>query len=117
MYHFARISDPASLRDPLLALLRTNQVRGTILLAGEGVNGTVAGPREGIDQVLTFLKQQPGLDQLTHKESICDEQPFKRTKVRLKKEIVTMGVDGIDPNQIVGTYVTPQQWNEHDRRP
>ena len=87
-------------------------VRGTILVAGEGINGTVSGSREGIDALLAFLRSQPGMTALEHKESYTDECPFLRTKVRLKKEIVTLGIKGVDPNRTVGTYVDPQDWND-----
>ncbi|MCK5884887.1 MAG: NAD-dependent epimerase/dehydratase family protein, partial [Alcanivorax sp.] len=86
--------------------------RGTLLLAREGINGTIAGSREGIDQVLHYLRRDPRLAALGHKESFDDHMPFYRMKVKLKKEIVTMGVSGIDPNKRVGTYVKPQDWNE-----
>lgn len=112
LYRFVRFTDFAVLREPLLEQLQKHDVRGTLILASEGINGTIAGPRKGIDSVLAYLREQPGLDELTHKESFCDEMPFRRTKVRLKKEIVTMGVDDIDPNQSVGTYVKPEDWNE-----
>ena len=88
-----------------------NEVRGTLLLAAEGVNGTIAGPRQGVDRVLAWLRSDPRLNSLETKESFVDENPFYRTKVKLKKEIVTMGVDDIDPNHIVGTYVKPADWN------
>ena len=86
-------------------------VKGTLLLAREGLNGTIAGTRQGIDMILSWLKKQPGLENLEYKESLSDEPPFRRSKVKLKKEIVTMGVDGIDPRYSVGTYVDPQDWN------
>ncbi|MEM9110929.1 MAG: rhodanese-related sulfurtransferase [Planctomycetota bacterium] len=111
LYRFVRLPDYALLRDPLLNQLKTHGVRGTLLLASEGVNGTIAGPREGVDAVLAYLKAQHGLAELTHKESFCDEMPFRRTKVRLKKEIVTMGVDELDPEHAAGTYVKPEDWN------
>ncbi|MEM9347577.1 MAG: rhodanese-related sulfurtransferase [Planctomycetota bacterium] len=111
LYRFVRLPDYALLRDPLLDQLKTHGVRGTLLLASEGVNGTIAGPREGVDAVLAYLKSQPGIAELTHKESFCDEMPFRRTKVRLKKEIVTMGVDNLDPEHAAGTYVKPEEWN------
>jgi UPF0176 protein len=82
-----------------------------LLLASEGINGTVAGTREGIDLLLAYLKAIPELAQLDHKESFCDEMPFYRMKVKLKKEIVTMGVEGIDPQVTVGRYVEPKDWN------
>jgi len=86
-------------------------VKGTLLLAGEGINGTIAGPREGIDSVLQYLRADPRLADLEHKESFDERMPFYRMKVKLKREIVTMGVEGIDPNQCVGTYVPPADWN------
>lgn len=112
LYKFVALENFQTIRQPLLDLMLEQQVRGTLLLAHEGINGTVAGSREGIDAVLDWLQQQPGLDAIVYKESFTDEAPFKRTKVKLKKEIVTMGVEDIDPNQVVGTYVEPKDWNE-----
>ncbi len=112
MYRFVRLDDYVSLREPFLAKLCELQVRGSLLLASEGLNGTVAGSRESIDALLAYLRSDPRLEALEVKESYCDESPFKRSRVRLKKEIVTMGVDGIDPNDAVGTYVDPKDWNE-----
>lgn len=86
-------------------------VKGTLLLAQEGINGTVAGPDSAIVDLLDFLKADPRMTGLDHKESRSETMPFYRMKVRLKKEIVTMGVEGVDPNEIVGTYVDPQDWN------
>ncbi|NTS78170.1 rhodanese-related sulfurtransferase [Catenovulum sp. SM1970] len=111
MYKFTRLEDFEKLREPLHQVMVDNQVKGTLLLANEGINGTVSGPREGIDAVLAWLKSDPRLADIEHKESLHDEQPFYRTKVKLKKEIVTMGVEGIDPNNVVGTYVEPKDWN------
>jgi UPF0176 protein len=88
-----------------------NQVRGTLLLAYEGINGTIAGSRNAIDKVLEWLRSDPRLTDIDHKESFTDNIPFNRAKVKLKKEIVTMGVQGIDPKRIVGTYVNPKDWN------
>jgi UPF0176 protein len=88
-----------------------NGIKGTLLIAEEGINGTVSGSREGIDGLLAWLKNDPRMVDIDHKESYCDEQPFYRTKVKLKKEIVTLGVEGVDPNKKVGTYVEPQDWN------
>jgi predicted sulfurtransferase len=90
----------------------TPGLKGTLLLASEGINGTVAGPREGIDRLIAFLHAQPEFADLEHKESWADKEPFLRMKVRLKKEIVTMGVPGTDPTKIVGTYVDPHDWND-----
>ncbi len=111
LYKFVRLDDFEQLREPLLALMLAHNVRGTLLLANEGINGTIAGPRAGIDAVLGWLHEDPRLADLEHKESFHDEHPFLRTKVKLKKEIVTMGVEGIDPNRTVGTYLSPKEWN------
>ncbi|MBT6431557.1 MAG: rhodanese-related sulfurtransferase [Deltaproteobacteria bacterium] len=111
LYHFARLEDFEDKQAPLLVMMKKLDVRGTLLLAREGINGTVSGSRESIDAMLTWLKEDPRLANLTHKESYCDAHPFYRTKVKLKKEIVTMGVEDIDPNHIVGTYVRPEDWN------
>jgi len=117
LYRFVRLDDFADLRQPLLDVMRENHVRGTLLLAGEGINGTVAGPRAGVDALLAWLKSDDRLAALTHKESLADEPPFHRTRVRLKKEIVTMGVTGVDPTHVVGTYVKPKDWNALIRDP
>ena len=111
LYHFVPVPHFAALRAPLQALCEENDVRGTLLLAHEGINGTIAGPPEGVRAVLSFLRRQPEFSALEHKESHAAEMPFLRMKVRLKKEIVTMGVEDIDPNRSVGTYVAPQDWN------
>ncbi|MBX2851243.1 MAG: rhodanese-related sulfurtransferase [Phycisphaeraceae bacterium] len=112
LYRFVRLPGHAAMRQPLLDQMQNHGVRGTLLLAGEGINGTIAGSREGIDAILHYLRAQPALAELTHKESFCDEMPFRRTKVRLKKEIVTMGVQDIDPEHAAGTYVKPEDWND-----
>lgn len=112
LYRFVTLEDYHELREPLLDLCREQGVKGTLLLANEGINGTIAGTREGIDAVLDYLRADPRLAQLEHKESLDQGMPFYRMKVKLKKEIVTMGVEGIDPNQVVGTYVKPADWNE-----
>ena len=111
LYRFARLEDFETLRSPLQQLMQQHQVRGTLLLAREGINGTIAGPREGVDAVLAWLRADSRLSELGSKESLADENPFYRSKVKLKKEIVTMGVEDIDPVDIVGTYVKPQDWN------
>src|SRR5690554_6424597 len=97
LYHFVTLDDFESLRQPLLDLMLEHKVRGTLLLAAEGINGTIAGSRLGIDAVLAWLKADPRLADLDHKESYDDELLFYRSKVKLKKEIVTLGVEGIDP--------------------
>ena len=111
MYKFVRLENYALLKRPLLELMLEHRVRGTLLLAREGVNGTVAGSREGIDTVLGWLRTEAGTGELEVKISLSERPPFKRTKVKLKKEIVTMGIHDIDPNLIVGTYVEPDEWN------
>ncbi len=111
LYKFVSLPDFESLREPLLAQCLAAEVKGTLLLAEEGINGTIAGSRRGIDQVLAYLHSDPRFADVGHKESYDTEQPFYRMKVKLKKEIVTMGVDGIDPKDIVGTYVKPRDWN------
>ncbi len=111
MYKFVALEDFQTLREPLHKVMQDNGVRGTLLLASEGINGTVAGSREGIDALLTWLQQDPRLADIVYKESLDDSNPFHRTKVKLKKEIVTMGVEGIDPKRVVGTYVKPEEWN------
>ncbi|MCX8996879.1 rhodanese-related sulfurtransferase [Rhizobiaceae bacterium BDR2-2] len=112
LYHFAAFPGHAALREPLQALCDENGVKGTLLLAREGINGTIAGPDAGIRRVLAFLRAQPEFAGLEHKESHASKMPFLRMKVRLKKEIVTMGVEDIDPNKVVGTYLDPRAWNE-----
>jgi UPF0176 protein len=111
LYKFVTLEDYPDLRQPLLDVMLENGVKGTLLLAREGINGTVAGPRAGMDAVLGWLRSDPRLNDLDHKESLCDEMPFYRTKVKLKKEIVTIGVEGVSPNEKVGTYVEPADWN------
>ena len=112
LYHFTRFDDPAALQGPLLELCRAAQVRGILLLAREGINGTIAGPRAGIDKVLAHIRALPGCADLEHKESFSESQPFGRLKVRLKNEIVTMGQPDVDPNARVGHYVDPAEWND-----
>jgi UPF0176 protein len=110
-YRFGRVEDCARWRAPLLEACRTGGVKGTILLAGEGVNGTIAGGRQGISGVLELLRQMCGLTADDVKFSESDGMPFHRMKVRLKKEIVTMGVADLDPAADAGTYVDPADWN------
>lgn len=111
LYKFASLPDYKAMQAPLLALCNQHGIKGTLLLAQEGINGTVAGSRAGIDTLMQYLRTDSRLRDIEHKESHADEMPFYRMKVRLKKEIVTLGVPGIDPNKKVGTYVPPEQWN------
>ncbi|MEO1579353.1 MAG: rhodanese-related sulfurtransferase [Pseudomonadota bacterium] len=110
-YKFTAFDDPAALKPALAKLCCSNGVAGTILLAREGLNGTIAGPRGGIDLVLAHLRGLPGCADLEWKESTAAERPFNRMKVRLKREIVTMGQPDVDPSRAVGTYVDPAEWN------
>ena len=112
LYKFTRFDDYQQYREPLRQMMIDNEVRGTLLLACEGINGTISGDRSGIDTVLAYIQQIPAIGTVDYKESFTDTQPFFRTKVKLKKEIVTMGVEGIDPLQSVGRYVKPSEWND-----
>ncbi len=112
LYKFASLPDFRELSDPLRDKCVELGLKGTLLLAHEGINGTVAGSREAVDGLLEYLRADERLVDLEHKESPSDEQPFYRMKVKLKQEIVTMGVEGIDPRQSVGTYVPPRDWNQ-----
>ena len=111
LYKFTPLRDFGDYKPPLLATCQKANVYGTLLLAHEGINGTIAGTRDGIDAALAHIRQIPGCSDLEYKESFALENPFYRMKVRLKKEIVTMGVPDLDPNQTVGTYVAPKDWN------
>lgn len=111
-YKFVQLNDFAELRQPLAALCQANKIKGTILLAQEGINATLSGTDKDLETVLTHLKQDPRLADLTHKTSWAEEQPFERMKVKLKKEIVTLGQPGVSPTKKVGTYVEPQDWNQ-----
>lgn len=111
LYKFVDLPDFAAMHDPLLACCEAHQVKGTLLLASEGINGTIAGPEAGVRAVLAHLRSDARLAQLVHKESWSDKPPFLRMKVRLKKEIVTLRVPELDPNKTVGQYVKPQDWN------
>ena len=112
LYHFTRFSDPDALRGPLLDLCLGQEVKGSLLLAREGINGTIAGPRAGIDVVLAHIRALPGCSDLEWKEATATDAPFGRMKVRLKKEIVTMGQPDVDPKARVGNYVEPEDWND-----
>lgn len=112
LYKFAILEDYKALREPLLNLMLSRKVKGTLLLAHEGINGTIAGDRSAIDAVLAHLFSDDRLSGMSYKESYHQNNPFHRTKVKLKKEIVTMGVEDIDPKEIVGTYIKPKDWNQ-----
>jgi UPF0176 protein len=111
LYKFAPLSELESLRKEMLRVCNKNSVSGTLLLAEEGINGTIAGTRQGVDAVLGFLRSLPPLQTLEHKESAAAEMPFYRMKIKIKEEIVTFGVPGIDPQKMAGTYLSPKDWN------
>jgi UPF0176 protein len=111
LYKFVRLPDYITLRDTLYDYMVANKVKGTLLLAEEGINGTICGERAGVDAVKAWLDADGRFDGMSYKESLSDELAFYRTKVKLKKEIVTMGVEGINPAHIVGTYVKGDDWN------
>ncbi|MDG1977215.1 MAG: rhodanese-related sulfurtransferase [Phycisphaerales bacterium] len=110
-YRFTALEDPASLVEPLERCCAMHDVRGIVLLAPEGINATIAGTREDVMTVVDHLRADPRLADLTLKEAEADRPPFRKMRVRLKREIVTMGVEGIDPAHLTGTYVDPGDWN------
>ena len=112
LYHFVRLDDYRSLRQPLYDFMTKHKIRGTLLLASEGINGTVAGSKKAIDKLHAWLRSDQRLKDLKTKESFDNTMPFYRTRVKLKKEIVTMGIQDIDPNHVVGSYVKPEDWND-----
>ena len=116
-YQFVELPDCAALQAPLLARCEALRIKGLILLAQEGINGTVAGAPADIAALLEFLRADPRLSNLEHKESWSGQPPFRRMRVRVKREIVTLGVPGINAATQAGTYVKPQHWNALIRRP
>lgn len=112
LYKFVTLDDFETLRPKILKQLTEREIRGTLLLANEGINGTISGNHTNVINFLDWLKQDDRFTELDFKLSYHDAQPFHRTKVKLKKEIVTMGFEDIDPNKVVGTYVAAQDWNE-----
>ena len=115
LYKFVSLPDYKALQAPVLAACNVNKIKGTLLLAEEGINGTIAGLPQDIHTILHYLRSDPifqdRFTDLEHKESYADEHPFYRMKVKLKKEIVTLGVAGVSPTKKVGTYVKPEDWN------
>ena len=112
LYKFVELPDFAELQAPLLACCEAHGVKGTLLLASEGINGTIAGLPDSVYAVLAFLRRDPRLATLEHKEAYAARMPFHRMKVRLKREIVTLGVPGVHPALMAGRYVKPQAWNQ-----
>jgi UPF0176 protein len=115
LYKFVSLLNYQALQAPILDACKNNHIKGTLLLAEEGINGTIAGLPDDIHRVLNFLRTDPlfanKFADLEHKESFADEHPFYRMKVKLKKEIVTLGIPGVSPTNKVGTYVKPEDWN------
>ena len=112
LYRFVHLQDYTAMREPLYDYCMARGITGTLLLAEEGINGTIAGSPQAIREVLAHLREDPRLAALEHKESWASEQPFYRMKVKLKREIVTMGVPNIHAATMAGTYVDPQHWND-----
>ena len=112
LYQFVELPDFASLQAPLLACCQAHGIKGTLLLASEGINGTIAGKPDDVHAVLSFLRSDPRLARLEHKEAPAAHMPFYRMKVRLKKEIVTLGVPDVHPGLMAGQYVKPHDWNQ-----
>lgn len=111
-YKFIALPDYEKLKPQILAVCKENEIQGTILLAAEGINGTIAGSRHGMDTVLAYLRTDTRLADLSHKESFTNDPPFERMKVKLRNEIVALGRTDVDPNKVVGTYVKPAEWND-----
>ncbi|MFM7408458.1 MAG: rhodanese-related sulfurtransferase [Cuspidothrix sp.] len=112
LYKFVSLPDYKELQTPLLSFCQSQKIKGTLLLAQEGINGTIAGSRQQIDAVLACLRADSRFADLEHKESYTETPPFERMKVRLKKEIVTLGLPEVNPNEKVGIYVKPEAWND-----
>jgi UPF0176 protein len=110
-YHFTKLEDYQSLRPVIVNFCNRHDIKGIILLAQEGINATIAGSRSNVDALLSYLRSDPRLQKLEHKEDYCDVMPCHKLRVRLKKELVKFGVEGIDPSQEVGIYVEPKDWN------
>ncbi len=110
-YKFVRLPDFRELKSLLLQFCQEKALKGTIILAPEGINGTIVGTRQGIEAVVDYLRSDARLTDLVLRESQTDNFPFERLKVRLKSEIVTLGMPEVDPSQTVGTYINPSDWN------
>ena len=111
-YKFVALPDYSALQQPLKAVCQAQGIKGTILLAEEGINGTIAGTRSGINTALSYIKTDDRLSDIDIKESFASDPPFEKLKVRLKQEIVTLGLPEVSPTRQVGTYISAQQWNQ-----
>ncbi len=112
LYKFVSLPDYKEIQKTLLSQCQSLGIKGTLLLAEEGINGTIAGFREAIDAILEYIRSDPRFADIEHKESFAQKMPFIRMKVKLKKEIVTLGVPGVDPTKLVGNYLNPKEWNK-----
>ena len=111
-YKFVALPDCATLQQPFKEICQAQDVKGTLLLAVEGINGTLAGTADGVEAVLDYIQADQRLSDIDIKKSTAKELPFGKLKVRLKKEIVTIGLPDVSPTQQVGTYVPAQEWNQ-----
>lgn len=111
-YHFMNLPNYESMKEPLLSFCKSQDLKGTILLAGEGVNSTISGERESIDALYAYLKQEIGIKKLVYKESSHEEQPFKKMKINLRKEIVALGIGTLDVENLKGEYISPDKWDD-----
>ena len=111
LYHFAPLDEMDQVRQSLIGIMDEHGIMGTLILAKEGINGTVSGPYKGLQVLLRFIRAIPGFEDLISKESVAHRQPFLRRKVKIKKEIVTLGVKDIQPVRDRGQYVEPKDWN------
>ncbi len=115
-YHFINLPNFESLKDPFLTFCKNNGLKGTILLAREGINSTISGTKEGISNLYDYLRNDIGIQHLVYKESINEEQPFKKMKINLKKEIVALGVEDLDVEGLKGEYIAPKDWDAFIKR-
>lgn len=111
-YQFVPLSDFENMKEPVLKAMRALNIRGTIILASEGINGSFCGGREAVDALVAHLRNYAGLQELVFRETFHDENPFGKAKVKLRREIVTMGADGILPHKITGVHLNPEEWNQ-----
>jgi UPF0176 protein len=116
-YKFVTLDNFETMREPLLAKMHEIKIKGTIILASEGINGSFAGTREQMDAFYQYIRQDERLTDLNFKETFDPENPFEKSKVKLRKEIVTMGIPNVNPLKSVGTYLNPEQWNELIQNP
>ena len=112
LYRFVKLPDYKEIQPKLLQFMQENNIKGSILIAEEGVNGTIAGSQHSVKKLIEYLRLDARLLSLTHKDSFTTEMPFSHCRVKLKKEIVTMGVEGLDPEHVTGTYVNAKDWNK-----